>query len=194
MVQIKVNSVNTTHGNIEFEQNIPFIPDFNQKQIIEQTNYKYIVQIIPDYNSSNIKEEWRDYKEYVCYEVAEKCVKEIVDDPRQHKAKRVRIVVEYMNSSLERYIKDHTNNDGNLKPKSVTLSPEHIGKTIMCKGCKDNIPYGKPFVHYGESAYCSKKCCSNHICDGDNDRLFDVEPYKSIEEYDREFLRYYGKE
>lgn len=122
MVQIKVNSVNTTHGNVEFEQTSTFVSD------------------------------------------------------------------------LERHIINHTDSKGNLKPKSVTLSPKHIGKTITCKGCKDNIHYGKPFVNYGESAYCSKKCCSNHICDGDNDRLFDVEPYKSLEEYDREFLRYYYKE
>lgn len=194
MVQIKVNSVNTNHGNIEFEQTSPFISDFTQKQIIEQTNYKYIVQIIPDCNSSVIKDEWRDYKECMCYEVAEKCVKEIVDDPRKHKVNMVRIVVEYMNSSLERYIKDHTDSEGNLKPKSVTLSPEHIGKNITCKSCRDNIPYGKPFVHYGKSVYCSEKCYVDHICDGDNVRLFESSPDKSLEEYDKAFLRYYSKE
>ena len=194
MAQIKVNSVNTVHGNIEFEQTNPVISDFIQQQSREQPNYKYIVQIIPDYNSSVIKDDWRDYKECLCYEGAEKCVKEIVDDPRQHRAKRVRIVVEYIDSSLERYIKDHTDSKGNLKPKSVTLSPEHIGKTITCAGCKDTIPYGKPFAYYGQSAYCSKKCCVDHIWDGDNNRLFDVDPNRSLEEYDREFLRYYSHE
>ena len=118
----------------------------------------------------------------------------IVDDPRQHKAKRVRIVVEYIDSSLERYIKDHTDSKGNLKPKSVTLSPEHIGKTITCAGCKEAIHYGKPFAYYGQSAYCSKKCCVDHIWDGDNNRLFDVDPNGSLEEYDREFVRYYIRE
>ncbi len=194
MTQIKINSVNTTHGNIEFEKSDnPVISDFIQ-QSREQPNYKYIVQIIPDYNSSVIVKDWRDYKECLCYEGAEKCIKEIVDDPRQHKAKRVRIVVEYIDSSLEEYIKDHTDKKGNLKPKSVTLSPEHIGKTITCAGCKDTIPYGKPFAYYGQSAYCSKKCCVDHIWDGDNNRLFDVSPDKSLEEYDREFLRYYSHE
>lgn len=194
MTQIKVNHVNTVHGNIEFEQTNPVLSDFIQQQSREQPDYKYIVQIIPDYNSSVIKDDWRDYKECLCYEGAEKCVKEIVDDPRQHKAKRVRIVVEYIDSSLERYIKDHTDNKGNLKPKSVTLSPEHIGKIITCSGCKDNISYGKPFAYYGQSAYCSKKCCVDHIWDGDNNRLFDVDPNRSLEEYDREFLRYYSHE
>lgn len=194
MAQIKVNSVNTTHGNIEFEQTNPVISDFIQQQSREQPNYKYIVQIIPDYNSSVIVKDWKDYKECLCYEGAEKCVKEIVDDPRQHKAKRVRIVVEYIDSSLERYIKDHIDSKGNLKPKSVTLSPEHIGKTITCHGCKETIPYGKPFAYYSQSAYCSKKCCVDHIWDGDNNRLFDVSPDKSLEEYDREFIRYYIKE
>lgn len=159
-----------------------YIIDFTQKQSIERTNYKYIVQIIPDCNSSVSKDEWIDYKECVCYEVAEKCVKEIVYEPRQHKAKRVRIVVEYMKSSLERYIKDHTDSDLNLKPKSVTLSPEHIGKTITCSGCKDNIPYGKPFSHYGKSVYCSKKCCLDHICDGDDFKLFESSPDKDVDE------------
>ncbi len=193
MAQIKINSVNTTHGNIEFEQTNPVVSDFIQ-QSREQPDYKYIVQIIPDYNSSVIKDDWRDYKECLCYDGAEKCVKEIVDDPRHHKAKRVRIVVEYIDSSLERFIKDHTDNKGNLKPKSVTLSPEHIGKTITCAGCKNNIPYGKPFAYYGQSAYCSKKCCVDHNWEGDNNRLFDVDPNKSLEEYDREFVRYYIKE
>jgi hypothetical protein len=194
MAQIKVNSVNTVHGNIEFEQTNPVISDFIQQQSREQPNYKYIVQIIPDYNSSAIKDDWRDYKECLCYEGAEKCVKEIVDDPRQHRAKRVRIVVEYIDSSLERYIKDHTDNKGNLKPKSVTLSPEHLGKTITCAGCKEAIHYGKPFAYYGQSAYCSKQCCVSYNWDGDNNRLFDVSPDKSLEEYDREFLRYYSHE
>lgn len=193
MAQIKINSVNTTHGNIEFEQTNPVIPDFIQ-QSREQPNYKYIVQIIPDYNSSAIKDDWRDYKECLCYEGAEKCVKEIVDDPRQHRAKRVRIVVECIDSSLEGFIKDHTDSKGNLKPKSVTLSPEHIGKTITCAGCKKTIPYGKPFAYYSQSAYCSKKCCVDHIWEGDNNRLFDVDPNRSLEEYDREFMRYYIKE
>lgn len=175
MAQTKINSVNTTHGNIAFEQTNPVVSDFIQ-QSREQPDYKYIVQIIPDYNSSVIKDDWRDYKECLCYEGAEKCVKEIVDDPRQHKAKRVRIVVEYIDSSLERYIKDHTDNKGNLKPKSVTLSPEHIGKIITCAGCKEIIPYGKPFAYYGQSVYCSKKCCVDHIWDGDNDQLFEVNP------------------
>ena len=112
----------------------------------------------------------------------------------QIKVNRFRIVVEYMNSSLERYIKDHTNIEGNLKHKSVTLSPEHIGKTITCSGCKDNIPYGKPFSHYGKSVYCSKKCCSDHICDGDDFKLFESSPDKSLEEYDRTFVRYYSRE
>lgn len=85
MTQIKVNSVNTTHGNIEFEQTNPVTSDIIQ-QSNEQLDYKYIVQIIPDYNSSVIKDDWRDYKECLCYECAEKCVKEIVDDPKQHKA------------------------------------------------------------------------------------------------------------
>ena len=190
MAQIKINSVNTTHGNIEFEQTNPVISDFIKQQSREQPNYKYIVQIIPDYNSSAIKDDWRDYKECLCYECAEKCVKEIVDDPRQHRAKRVRIVVEYIDSSLERYIKDHTDNKGNLKPKSVTLSPEHIGKTITCHGCKKTIHYGNSFAYYGQSAYCSKKCCVDHNL-GDNDRLFEVSPDKCLEEYDRKFLRYY---
>ena len=194
MVQIKINSVNTTHGNIEFEKfNNPVISDFIQ-QNREQPNYNYIVQIIPNYNSSAIKDDWRDYKECLCYEGAEKCVKEIVDDPRQHKAKRVRIVIEYIDSSLERYIKDHTDKKGNLKPKSVTLSPEHIGKTITCVECKETIPYGKPFAYYGQSAYCSKKCCVDHNWEGDNNRLFEASPDKSLEEYDREFLRYYSYE
>lgn len=193
MTQIKVNSVNTVHGNIEFEQTNPVISDFIQ-QSREQPDYKYIVQIIPDYNSSVTKDDWRDYKECLCYEGAEKCVKEIVDDPRQHRAKRVRIVVKHPDSSLERYIKDHTDKKGNLKPKSVTLSPEHIGKTITCAGCKDTIPYGKSFAYYGQSAYCSKKCCVDHIWDGDNDRLFEASPDKILEEYDREFLRYHSYE
>ena len=89
MTQIKVNHVNTVHGNIEFEQTNPVISDFIQQQSRDQPDYKYIVQIIPDYNSSVIKDDWRDYKECLCYEGVEKCVKEIVDDPRQHKAKRV---------------------------------------------------------------------------------------------------------
>jgi hypothetical protein len=194
MAQIKVNHVNTVHGNIEFEQTNPVISDFIQQQSRDQPDYKYIVQIIPDYNSSVIKDDWRDYKECLCYEGAEKCVKEIVDDPRQHRAKRVRIVVKQLDPSLERYIKDHTDSKGNLKPKSVTLSPEHLGKTITCAGCKDNIPYGKPFAYYGQSAYCSKKCCVDHIWDGDNNRLFDVDPNRSLEEYDREFVRYYIRE
>ena len=194
MTQIKVNHVNTVHGNIEFEQINPVISDFIQQQSREQPDYKYIVQIIPDYNSSVIKDDWRDYKECLCYEGAEKCVKEIVDDPRQHRAKRVRIVVEYIDSSLERYIKDHTDSKGNLKPKSVTLSSEHLDKKITCAGCKETIPYGKPFVYYGQSAYCSKKCCVDHIWDGDNNRLFEVSLDKSLEEYDREFMRYYSYE
>lgn len=194
MAQIKINSVNTTHGSIEFEKsNNPVVSDFIQQQNRELPNYKYIVQIIPYYTSSAIKDDWRDYKECLCYEGAEKCVKEIVDDPRQHKAKRVRIVVEHLESSLERYIKEHTDSKGNLKPKSVTLSPEHIGKTITCHGCKRTIPYGKPFAYYG-SAYCSKKCCVDHIDCGDNYRLLEVSPDKSLDEYDREFLRYYSYE
>ena len=194
MTQIKVNSVNTTHGNIEFERTInPFISDIIQ-QSREQLDYKYIVQIIPDYNSSVVKDDWRDYKECLCYEGAEKCVKEIVDDPRQYKAKRVRVVVKHLDSSLESYINEHTDSNGNLKPKLVTLSPEYIGKTITCAGCKDKIPYGKPFAYYGQSVYCSKKCCVVHNLEGDNNKLFEVSPDKSLEEYDREFVRYYIKE
>ena len=194
MTQIKVNSVNTTHGNIEFERTTnPVISAFIQ-QSREQPNYKYIVQIIPDYTSSAVKDDWRDYKECLCYEGAEKCVKEIVDDPRQHKAKRVRIVVEYIDSSLESYIKEHTDSKGNLKPKLVTLSPEHIGKTITCHGCKETIPYGRPFAYYGQSAYCSKQCCISYNWEGDNNKLFEVSPDKSLEEYDREFTRYYSYE
>ena len=195
MTQIKINSVNTTHGNKEFEKsNNSVISDFIQQQSREQPNYKYIVQIVPDYNSSTIKDDWRDYKECLCYEGAEKCVKEIVDDPRQHKAKRVRIVVKYQDSTLEEFIKDHTDGKGNLKPKSVTLSPEHLGKTITCSGCKETIPYGKPFAYYGQSAYCCKNCCVDYLWDGDNNRLFEASPDKSLEEYDREFVRYYTKE
>ena len=194
MAQIKINSVNTTHGNIEFEQTNPVISDFIQQQSREQLNYKYIVQIIPDYNSSVIVDDWRDYKECLCYEGAEKCVKEIVDNPRQHKAKRVRIVVKHLDSSLEEYIKNHTDSKGNLKPKSVTLSPEHIGKKITCAGCKETIPYGKPFAYYGQLAYCSKKCCVDHNWEGDNNRLFDVDPNRSLEEYDKKFLRYFSYE
>ena len=66
MAQIKINSVNTTHGNIEFKQTNPVISDFIQQQSREQLNYKYIVQIIPDYNSSVIVDDWRDYKECLC--------------------------------------------------------------------------------------------------------------------------------
>lgn len=40
MAQIKINSVNTTHGNIEFEQTNPVISDFIQQQSIDQPNYK----------------------------------------------------------------------------------------------------------------------------------------------------------
>ena len=59
MTQIKINSVNTTHGNIEFEKsNNPVISDFIQQQSREQLDYKYIVQIIPDYNSSVIQDDW----------------------------------------------------------------------------------------------------------------------------------------
>ena len=194
MTQIKVNSVNTTHGNIEFGRTInPVISSFIP-QSREQLNYKYIVQIIPDYNPSVIKDDWRDYKECLCYEGAEKCVKEVVDDPRQHKAKRVRIVVEYIDSSLESYIKEHTDSKGNLKPKSVTLSPEHLGKTLTCSECKETIPYGKPFAYYGQSAYCSKQCCVSYNWEGDNNKLLEVSPDKSLEEYDREFTRYYSYE
>lgn len=114
MAQIKINSVNTIHGNIEFEQTNPVISNIIQQQSREQSNHKYIVQIIQDYNSSVIENDWRDYKECLCYECAEKCVKEIVDDPRQHRAKRVRVVVEYRDSSLERYIKEHTDSKGYL--------------------------------------------------------------------------------
>ena len=70
----------------------------------------------------------------------------------------------------------------------------HIVKTITCAGCKETIPYGKPFAYYDQSAYCSKKCCVDHIWDGDNNRLFEVSSDKSLEEYDREFLRYHSYE
>ena len=71
---------------------------------------------------------------------------------------------------------------------------EFLNHVETCAGCKETIPYGKPFAYYGQSAYCSKKCCVDHIWDGDNDRLLEASPDKSLEEYDREFLRYYSYE